>query len=157
MANYSPLLNQRIGANIGLGAVCAVNPFALNLAYDEIAELVALDWCANIQAPADPADGTAYAWFSLDPNDVTKDIAEPSSDCMMLVALMALHTSGTGLKVEDVKRGFDVYPSGIYVAVNPILGVQPHADAGVRAYANLFYRVVKPSPAQLSLVIARRR
>ena len=48
MANYSPLLNQRIGANIGLGAVCAVNPFALNLAYDEIAELVALDWCANI-------------------------------------------------------------------------------------------------------------
>lgn len=157
MANYSPILNQRVGANIAAGAVCASNAFALNLSYDEIAELVALDWCANVQVPADPADGTVYAWFSLDPNDVTKDIAAPSSDCLMLVALMALHASATGLKVEDVRKGYDVFPAGIFTAVNPIIGVQPHADAGVRVYANLYYRIVKPTPAQLSLVIARRR
>jgi len=157
MADLIPILNQRIRVLQSAAGADLVSSIALNLAMDEIAEMVALDWQANVSSLADPSDGMGIAWFSLDPGDINSGTAEGSRDCLLMVGCMGLHVSATGVKQEDVQKGFYHFPPGLYTAVNPICGVKPHADFAMTMYANLFYRVIRPSANQLAVTIARRR
>lgn len=141
-----------------------VESFDLQLGYDEIAEIVALDLEVNI-FPAVPAVDIGLmgmsAWLSLDPDDLTTGAAEKSDD-----TLVYRETKGWWKNVaaaqeageKDRHGEFIHFPPGILTAVNPVFGTyKTGLTARAEANAALYYRVLKPNAVELAAVVARRR
>lgn len=140
-----------------------VKTLELNLSLDEIAEVVACDW--NLfQVDPSGTDGMTNGvsgWFSLDPDIIDEDASSISSDVLVRRKNEGWWKDVVGAQEAGQwthQDGFINFPSGIYVAVNPIICCKT-VSATLEGFFDfmLYYRLIKPTANQLAMVVARRR
>jgi len=159
------LLTKRIEIDHGEGSENEmVDYFDLNLAMDEIAEIVALDLEVNTHPAVPAVDLMLFGmscWFSLDPDDDTTTKGENSDDTLVYRETKGWWKNITGEQEagQTDRHGEMIhFPPGIYTAVNPIFGTyKTGVESRAEANACLYYRIKRPTVNELAGIVARRR